>query len=56
MALDEVTEMLVVVKGGGDLGTGVAHRLFMAGLKVVILEKHQPTVLRRLASFAEAVY
>jgi len=54
--LKEVSEMLVAVKGGGDLGTGVAHRLFMAGLRVVVLEKSTPTMLRRAVSFAEAVY
>lgn len=46
----------VVIKGGGDLGTGVAHRLFRSAFFVVILELPQPRVIRRLVSFAEAVY
>ncbi|MFH1502046.1 MAG: selenium-dependent molybdenum cofactor biosynthesis protein YqeB [Candidatus Eisenbacteria bacterium] len=46
---------LVVVRGGGDLGTGVAHRLFVAGYRVVVLETEHPTVVRRSAAFAEAV-
>lgn len=48
--------MLVVVKGGGDVGSGVAHRLVRAGMRVVITEIEKPTVVRRAVSFAEAVY
>lgn len=46
----------VLVKGAGDLATGVAHRLFRCGMQVVMTEVQQPTVVRRSASFAEAVY
>ncbi|MBN2565043.1 MAG: EF2563 family selenium-dependent molybdenum hydroxylase system protein [Candidatus Eisenbacteria bacterium] len=49
-------ETLVVVRGGGDLGTGVAHALVSAGYRVVILEAERPRVVRRKAAFAEAVY
>lgn len=45
---------LVVVRGGGDLGTGVAHRLWSAGYRVVVLETERPTVLRRTVAFAQA--
>ncbi|MFB0546052.1 MAG: selenium-dependent molybdenum cofactor biosynthesis protein YqeB [Anaerolineae bacterium] len=48
--------ILVVVKGGGDLGTGVVHRLHRAGMKVVVIEVAQPTVIRRAVAFASAVY
>lgn len=47
---------LAVVRGGGDLGTGVAHRLFMAGFPVLILELAHPRAIRRTVCFAEAVY
>lgn len=47
---------LVVVRGGGDLGTGVALRLWRCGLKVIILETPRPVAVRRSVSFAEAVY
>ncbi len=47
---------LVVVRGGGDLGSGVAHRLFQAHFDVVILETVQPTVIRRTVAFASAIY
>jgi xanthine dehydrogenase accessory factor len=46
---------LIVVRGGGDLGTGVAHRLHRAGYEVVVLEAERPTAVRRLVAFGEAV-
>ncbi len=49
-------DILVVVKGGGDLATGVAHRLHRAGMKVIITELAQPTVIRRAVAFASAVF
>lgn len=47
---------LILVRGGGDLATGVAMRLFRSGLRVVITELPQPLAVRRTVSFAEAVY
>lgn len=47
---------LVLVKGAGDLGTGVAWRLHKAGFPIVITELAQPLVVRRTVAFASAVY
>lgn len=47
---------LVVVRGAGDLASGVILRLHHAGFKVVALEVGKPSVIRRTVSFAEAVY
>jgi xanthine dehydrogenase accessory factor len=47
---------LVVIKGAGDLATGVAHRLFRSGFAVVMTELPQPTVIRRPVAFAAAVF
>ena len=46
----------VLLRGGGDLATGVALRLHRAGIKLVISELAQPLAVRRTVSFAEAVY
>lgn len=46
----------VAVKGGGDLGTGVAYRLYQAGFAVVVLERARPLAIRRRVAFAQAVY
>lgn len=49
-------ESIILVKGGGDLATGVVHRLRQSGFTVVITEIPQPTVIRRTVSFAQAIY
>lgn len=46
----------VLIRGGGDLASGVAVRLHQAGYGVVVTELPQPLVVRRKVSFAEAVY
>lgn len=46
----------VLIRGGGDLASGVAARLHRAGLQVLITELPNPLVVRRLVAFAEAVY
>jgi len=51
-----VNNILVTIRGGGDLATGVAVRLFCAGFKIVILEIERPTVIRLPVSFARTVY
>ncbi len=51
-----IADTLVLVKGGGDLATGVAHRLHRAGFPVVITEIENPTMVRRTVSFAECLY
>lgn len=50
------TNVLIIVRGGGDLGSGVIYRLHKAGFPVVLLEQPAPTFVRRAVSFGEAVY
>ena len=45
-----------VVKGAGDLASGVALCLHRAGFAVVMTEIARPTVVRRTVAFAQAVY
>lgn len=49
-------ENWVLIKGAGDLGTGVAARLWRCGFGVILTEIAEPTVIRRTVAFAEAVY
>jgi xanthine dehydrogenase accessory factor len=51
-----VSDRLVVLRGAGDLGTGVAVRLWRAGFAVVALETAHPLAVRRTVSFSEAVF
>ncbi len=47
---------LVVVRGAGDLATGVILRLVRSGFRVLALESPRPTAIRRTVAFSEAVY
>jgi xanthine dehydrogenase accessory factor len=46
----------IVVRGGGDLATGVVQKFFRSGFRVVILETPAPTAIRRSVALCEAVY
>ncbi len=46
----------VVVRGAGDIGSAVAHRLFRDACAVVIHEEPKPTTTRRGMAFADAVF
>ncbi|WP_299028864.1 selenium-dependent molybdenum cofactor biosynthesis protein YqeB [uncultured Thermanaerothrix sp.] len=46
----------VLVRGGGDLGSGVVMRLHQAGFWVLVTELEKPLVVRRKVAFAEAIY
>jgi len=47
--------MLVMIRGGGDLATGAALRLYRSGMEVVVCETAVPTSIRRTVCFSEAV-
>lgn len=47
--------MLVVIKGAGDLASGVAVRLHRAGIGVVMTDLERPTAIRREVSFCRAI-
>ena len=47
---------LAIVRGGGDLATGVVYRLWRAGFSVLCLECERPLVVRRPVSVAQAVF
>ena len=47
--------MLVVIRGAGDIATGIALRLFRSGIKIVMTDLPQPTSIRRTVCFSEAI-
>ncbi len=51
-----VTDQLVIVRGGGDIATGVIWALRRAGYPVLILESDRPSAIRRSVALSEAVY
>ena len=48
--------MLILIKGAGDISTGIAVRLKNAGMQVVMTEIAIPTTVRRSVAFSRAVY
>lgn len=47
--------MLVVIKGAGDLASGVALRLHHSGFEVVMTDLPNPLAIRRTVAFCEAI-
>lgn len=47
---------ILLLRGGGDLASGVALRLHHAGFDTIITELPEPLAVRRAVSFSEAVY
>lgn len=47
---------IAIVKGAGDLGTGIAYRLWKAGLRVLCVDLPKPLVIRRAVAFASVLY
>lgn len=45
-----------LLRGGGDLASGVAARLHRVGFQLLVTEIEQPLAVRRLVALAEAVY
>lgn len=52
----DLSNITVLVKGGGDLASGVAWRLHQCGFRVLLTEIAQPMAVRRRVAFCEAVY
>ncbi|MGB4660162.1 MAG: selenium-dependent molybdenum cofactor biosynthesis protein YqeB [Mobilitalea sp.] len=48
--------MRILIKGAGDLATGIAYRLRAAGYEVLMTETAIPTTVRRTVAFSRAVY
>ena len=51
-----LSDTLVLIKGAGDLATGVAVRLYRCGFTLVMTELPNPLMVRRTVAFGEAVY
>lgn len=49
-------ELKVLVRGGGEMASGIAHRLNRCHMSVLITEVAAPTAVRRTVAFAEAVF
>ncbi len=48
--------MMILIKGAGDLATGIAYRLKKSGFDIVMTEIDKPTTVRRTVAFSQAVF
>lgn len=51
-----LNELTVLIRGAGEMASGVAHRLARARFRVAMTDLEEPTAIRRETSFCEAVY
>ncbi len=52
----DLSQITVLVRGAGDLGSGVIHRLHRSGFTVLVVDLPRPTCLRRAVSFSSAIW
>jgi xanthine dehydrogenase accessory factor len=52
----ELRRLVVLIKGGGEVASGVAHKLARARLRVCLTETARPLAVSRGVAFCEAVY
>jgi xanthine dehydrogenase accessory factor len=51
-----INELIVMIRGAGDVASGVAHRLHRSHFKICMTEISRPLAVRRAVAFCEAVY
>jgi len=57
MEIERIPDLRVVIKGAGEMATGIAHRLYMAGIRqIVMTDIAQPLTVRRTVAFSEAIF
>ena len=47
--------MLIVIRGAGDIATGIALRLWRSGMRTILLDLPHPTAIRRTVCFSQAI-
>jgi len=51
-----IDELTVLIRGGGEVASGVAHRLHLSHFKICMTEISRPLAVRREVAFSEAIY
>src|SRR3989338_7790073 len=52
----DLSELTVLIRVGGEMASGIAHRLRRCHMRGLITEVAAPTTVRRAVAFAEAVF
>ncbi len=51
-----IGDLVVLIRGGGEVASGVAYRLHQAHFKICMTEISHPLAVRREVAFSEAIY
>ena len=54
--MKKLTDMVVLIRGTGELASGVTHRLYSSHFQICITDIDQPQAVRCAVSFCEAIY
>jgi xanthine dehydrogenase accessory factor len=52
----KLNDVVILIRGGGEMATGVAHRLVSCRFKVCMTETSNPQAVRREVAFSEAIF
>ncbi len=52
----KTNELIVLIRGAGEMASGVVHRLHRSHFKICMTEIPQPLAVRREVAFSEAIY
>jgi xanthine dehydrogenase accessory factor len=55
-AVIQAHQFQIVVRGSGDVGSAVAHRLFLSGYNMILHDGPQPATTRRGMAFTDAIF
>jgi len=54
--MSRLADLVVLIRGAGEVASGVAHRLHHCHFRVCLTERKNPSAISRGVSFSEAVY
>jgi xanthine dehydrogenase accessory factor len=52
----KLSEIVVLIRGAGEMASGVAHRLHQSHFRLCMIEIRHPLAVRREVAFCEAIY
>ncbi len=53
---NKILNQIIIVRGAGEMASGVIHRLHKSNFVVIVLEQSKPVCVRRQVCFANAVF
>ena len=57
MSIKNISELVIAIKGAGEMATGTACRLFRSNFKnIFMMETKNPLAVRRQVAFCEAIH